>query len=217
MTGPAAARPSNRGRPGHRPSGPSGQPRTSTCPAERGLVGPTELEAAYADWAGRCFGLAMVVTANRELAEDAVQEAFCGWWRERDRFDASRSSLGSWLIMLTHRRAVDAVRRERRHKTATSAHAFDRALLRPDELAADVQVELAGRHVGVRRAMSALTPVQRQVLTLAYFGGHTQSQIAALLGIPLGTVKTRSFSALNRLRVELDGQERGGPGSPGSD
>lgn len=164
----------------------------------------TNVEAAYAQWAGRCFRVAMSVTANRQLAEDAVQEAFCTWWRQRNRHDPTRAPLGPWLVMLTHHRAVDAVRREQRYRKTAFVHANDNAVLSAPEPASEHGIVTAQEQDTVTAAMQTLTPVQRQVLTLAYFAGHTQTQIAALLDIPLGTVKTRCCSGLRRLRAELD-------------
>ncbi len=179
-------------------------------------VDPIELadfERVYGQWAGRCFGLAMAMTTNRQLAEDAVQEAFYTCWRQRDRFDPSRSPLGSWLVLLTHHRVIDAVRREQRHRTVPVVDVIGDPELVDTAPGPAAQAESADQRATIRAAMATLSPVQREVLVLAYFGGHTQTQIASMLAIPLGTVKTRSYWALRRMRTELDapGTERHSP------
>ncbi len=181
--------------------------RPQFAPSDAGAghpVAAVSVDAAYSLWAGRCFSVAMAVTANRHLAEEAVQDAFCMWWRQQDKYDPTRSPLGSWLILLTHHRAVDAVRRERRQRRVATTHARDRALHPQAEHSVDAQVISADQGVRVRAAMSILTARQREVLMLAYFGGRTQSEIATMLDIPLGTVKTRSHAALRRLRIHLN-------------
>jgi RNA polymerase sigma-70 factor, ECF subfamily len=148
------------------------------------------------------YGLALRVLHDEHLAQDALQEAFTQVWVEAGRFDPSMGSGRGWVLRLAHRRAVDRVRREeadRRRRLAWAA-----TQLEPDHDAVAEVVELRADHRRVRSALTRLTPLQREVLDLAYLHGLTQSQIAARLDIPLGTCKTRMRDALHRLRHELE-------------
>ena len=146
-----------------------------------------------------CLVLARRVLRDPQMAEDAVQEAFLDAWRQPARYDALRSTELGWLLTLTHRRAVDRVRKEERHGAvlppiAAVAVAADG----PDE-----QVWRAERARSLRLALRDLTREQCEVLVLAYFGGFTQREIAGHVGIPLGTVKTRTVAAMRRLAPVL--------------
>jgi RNA polymerase sigma-70 factor (ECF subfamily) len=149
------------------------------------------------------FGLAFRVLRDRTLAEDAVQEAFLAAWRSAERYDG-RASVAAWLLTFVHRRAVDLVRREetRRRTLAESATFLVEDVRDP----VDVDVELADESRAVHRALAQLTPVQREVVGLAYYGGLSQSEIAERLGVPLGTVKSRTAVALERLRELLEAE-----------
>jgi RNA polymerase sigma factor (sigma-70 family) len=150
-----------------------------------------------------CYRLAWRITANVTLAEDAVQEAFVGVWKAPGSYLGGRGSVRSWLLGLTHHKAVDLVRREtaeqRRQRAQAAQQAFSPPASEDPASAAWSQMQA----VEVRSALMDLPEVQRQALTLAYFGGYTQRQIAELTGVPLGTVKTRMFSAMRRLRLRL--------------
>ena len=149
------------------------------------------------------YGLAQRVLRDPALAEDAVQDAFLAVWRSASRFVPERSRARTWIITLTHRRAVDLVRREQRRRTepleptdAVSEFGVD------DDALANLERER------VRTALRRLPDSQREALELAYFGGFTQSELAERLGEPLGTIKSRMFSGLASLRGFLaDGQE----------
>ena len=158
------------------------------------------LEQLYDRYASACLHHARTVLIDPHHAEDAVQEAYLELWRNADRFDAGRCSARSWLLMLTHRRAVDRVRSEQRRQTCLLAAEHDVADDRrgPAEHAV---VALAGDHA--RRALAALPEPKREVLVLAYWGGYTQREIAALTSTPIGTVKTRMRSALLDLGAQL--------------
>jgi RNA polymerase sigma-70 factor (ECF subfamily) len=145
------------------------------------------------------YGLATRVLRDRALAEDAVQEAFLALWRTAASFDARRANVATWINVLVHRRAVDVVRRQERHRAEplpeTGFGGFDAAAddtAERHETAARVQAELA-----------RLPRPQREVIELAFYGGLSQAEIAEHLGVPLGTVKSRTFSALARLRDVL--------------
>lgn len=149
-----------------------------------------------------CYRLARRVTASDTLAQDAVQEAFIGLWQEPSAYRSSLGSVRSWLLGLTHHKAVDSVRREAAWHRRQQAEAAQRALDPPSGDPA----EEAWSHIradNVRVALAELPEAQRHALALAYFGGYTQREIANLTGVPLGTVKTRMFTGMRRMRVLL--------------
>jgi RNA polymerase sigma-70 factor (ECF subfamily) len=149
-----------------------------------------------------CYRLARQVTASGSLAEDAVQEAFAGLWQKPCSYLRARGSVRNWLLALTHHKAVDLVRRETAERRRMGAEADRQAVSPPGEdpaTAAWNQIVAAE----VRAALRELPENQRRSLALAYFGGYTQSQIAELTGVPLGTVKTRMFTGMRRMRVLL--------------
>lgn len=129
------------------------------------------------------------------LAEDAVQEAFLTAWRTWPTFDPERGSERTWLLTIVHRRAVDLVRREDRRRGAP----LDDAPVTAGD-ATDESAELREERRLVQTALAQLSAHQREALQLAYFGGLTQSELAEQLGVPLGTVKSRMFAGLARLR-----------------
>jgi RNA polymerase sigma-70 factor (ECF subfamily) len=148
------------------------------------------------------YGLALRVTRDEHIAQDVLQEAFADLWAQADRFDPQSSSVRSWVTMLTHRRAVDRVRREQGDRNrvshwATSTHERDH------DSVAEV-VEIRAEHRRVRQAMAGLSRVQRESLELAFLGGLTHTEVAEHLDIPLGTAKTRIRDALRNLRSELE-------------
>ena len=163
-----------------------------------GLGTETALAELY-DRHGRvAHGLAYRVLRDATLAEDAVQEAFLALWRTARRFDPARCRASTWILTLVHRRAVDVVRREERRRTepldGTEA---------PTDGGADEAVWLRLERRRIRCALQHLPGTQREAIELAYWGGFTQSEIAERLGVPLGTVKSRVFAALVRLRELL--------------
>jgi RNA polymerase sigma factor (sigma-70 family) len=133
-----------------------------------------------------------------------LQEVFLSVWRDPAAFDRGRGSVASWLLAVVHHKAVDAVRREesqrRRQTQAEDAMALD-----APTATRDVEEEAWSRVVAdrVRTALGALSVPQREALTLAYYGGYTQREVAALTGTPLGTVKTRMLAGMRRLKQEL--------------
>ena len=150
-----------------------------------------------------CYRLARHITASGALAEDAVQEAFVGLWRTPGAYQRGRGTVRNWLLALTHHKAVDLVRRETAEQRRQDAGAVQEAvdLARGEDPAAAAWSRIQAAEV--RAALRDLPEAQRQALTLAYFGGYTQTQIAELTGVPLGTVKTRMFTAMRRLRLRL--------------
>jgi RNA polymerase sigma factor (sigma-70 family) len=160
-------------------------------------------EAALAELYDRfgrvAYGLALRILRDEKLAEDAVQEAFLAAWRSADRFMPERAKASTWLLTLVHRRAVDLVRREERRRVEPLADAFDAA----GTDSAEDDAWLRFERERVQAALRQLPDQQREALELAYFGGFTQSELAERLGQPIGTIKSRMFAGLARLRELL--------------
>lgn len=144
------------------------------------------------------YGLALRVLRDEKLAEDAVQEAFLAAWRNADRFMPERGRAGTWLLTLVHRRAVDLVRREDRRRAEPLREGFE-----PAAESAEDDAWLRIERERVQLALKRLPDQQREALELAYYGGFTQSELAERLGEPVGTIKSRMFTGLARLRELL--------------
>jgi RNA polymerase sigma factor (sigma-70 family) len=144
------------------------------------------------------YGLALKVVRDRSLAEDAVQDAFLAIWRSAGRFVAERAKASTWILTLVHRRAVDLVRREQLRRTEPLE-----AAPQPSPESTEEQAWLRLQRARVSEALRKLPDQQREALELAYFGGFTQSELADRLGEPLGTIKSRMFTGLARLRELL--------------
>jgi RNA polymerase sigma factor (sigma-70 family) len=144
------------------------------------------------------YGLALRIVRDPSLAQDAVQDAFLAVWRTAASFDPRRGKASTWVLTLVHRRAVDVVRREDRRR----GHPLDDAPLASGD-ATDEAAEVRAQRVAVQGALAQLPPDQREALELAYYGGLSQSELAERLGVPLGTVKSRMFAALSKLRELL--------------
>ena len=145
------------------------------------------------------FGLVLRVLRNAVMSEEVSQEVFFEVWRKAPRFDRQRGTARAWIMTIAHRRAVDRVRSEERHsrpRPPAETEAFD-------VVAESVETNLDQRRV--QKALEQLTPVQREVVELAYYSGHTYREVAEKLGIPLGTMKTRMRDGLKRLRTALEG------------
>ena len=158
----------------------------------------TALAELYDRFGRIAYGLALRVVRDRNLAEDAVQEAFLALWRTASRFIPERAKASTWILTIVHRRAIDVVRREERRRTERAEEATDAHV----EAASDV-VWLRMERERVQEALRALPDQQREALELAYYGGFTQSELAERLGEPLGTIKSRMFAGLSRLRELL--------------
>ena len=153
-------------------------------------------EAVYDRLAGPVYGLIRKVVRDPAQSEEVSQEVLLEVWRTASRFDASRGSAATWVMTIAHRRAIDRVRSEaaaaeREHKTA-------QVLIAADEVAESVEASLDAERV--RRCLDGLTELQRESITLAYYGGYTYPQVAGLLNTALGTIKTRIRDGLIRLR-----------------
>jgi RNA polymerase sigma-70 factor (ECF subfamily) len=149
------------------------------------------------------YGLALRVLRDSALAEDAVQEAFLAVWRSAHRYIPERSKPSTWILTFVHRRAVDLVRREERRRTEQLTD--DEAL---SGGSVDEEAWLRLERERVQAALRQLPDQQREALELAYYGGFTQSELAERLGQPLGTIKSRMFTGLARLRELLTEPDR---------
>jgi len=152
----------------------------------------------YDRFARVAYGLALRIVCDRSLAEDVVQEAFLSVWRAAGSFDSRRGAARSWLLMLVHRRAVDVVQRNHRHRVRDASEGARTS--GQNGCSASEVAELNAERRTVQAALASLSTKQRSVLELAYYGGYTQQEIAARLGLPLGTVKSQTSEALRRLR-----------------
>ena len=160
------------------------------------------MEALYDRYGKPAYSLARRILADEALAQDVVQEVFLSLWRDAERFDARRGTVATYLLSMTHHRAVDVARREENQRRW---RASDEMLeLTPDPGAGvEGEVEASERRAEVRAALHELPPAQREALALAYFGGYTQREVASLVGVPLGTVKTRMAAGMRRLKDAL--------------
>ncbi|MDQ6938295.1 MAG: sigma-70 family RNA polymerase sigma factor [Actinomycetota bacterium] len=146
------------------------------------------------------------VTTDRTHAEDVVQEVFVALWRKPEAYNPQRASLGTWLMATAHHRAVDLVRREeslRRRRDAVAVEVEQEFRLEQISEPVDDQAGERWQAERVRRALAELPESQRQAMVLAYFGGYTQREVAAVTGVPLGTVKTRMLAAMRKLKDVL--------------
>jgi RNA polymerase sigma factor (sigma-70 family) len=160
------------------------------------------LEALYDRYGKVAYSLAHRIVADGTLAQDVVQEVFLSIWRDAGRFDAARGTVSTYLLAMTHHRAVDVVGREenlRRRHTSDDALEFE-----PDpKPGVEDDLEAAERRGQVQAALAELPRAQREALALAYFGGFTQREVASLVGVPLGTVKTRMGAGMRKLKDVL--------------
>lgn len=159
------------------------------------------LGVLYDRFGKAAYRLALRILRDPSLAEDAVQDAFLAVWRTATAYRPDRAKASTWLLTLVHRRAVDLVRREERRRADPLDETFEPA----DSGRTDDEAATREERRRVQAALAGLAPDQRQALELAYYGGLSQSEIAERLGVPLGTVKSRMFSGLGRLRDSLGG------------
>jgi RNA polymerase sigma-70 factor, ECF subfamily len=165
------------------------------------------------DRVGRtAYGLALRVLRDERHAEDAVQEAFLQVWRSAAAFRPERAKASTWILTLVHRRAVDLVRREQRRQAEPLTD--DAAGVAVEAEQTDEAAWLRFERERVQTALKRLPDLQRETLELAYYGGFSQSELAERLGVPLGTIKSRMFAGLARLRELLDESAQEGSWKP---
>jgi RNA polymerase sigma-70 factor (ECF subfamily) len=169
------------------------------------------LAEAYRRHAGAAFGMAKRLLADGELAEEVLQEVFLRLWNEPDRFDPDRGSLRSYLLAQVHGRSVDLLRSETSRRRREERDARERP-----EATVDVEREVMEISVSekVKDVVAGLPQEERRAIELAYFGGHSYRQVAALLEEPEGTVKSRIRSGLKRMRHGLVAAGLGPGGQP---
>jgi RNA polymerase sigma factor (sigma-70 family) len=155
------------------------------------------------------YGLALRMLRDEALAEDAVQEGFLTIWRSAPRFVPERAKASTWILTLVHRRSVDIVRREERRRADSLELAPE-----PTTVGADDDAWLRFERERVQAALKQLPDPQREALELAYYGGFTQTELAEKLGQPVGTIKSRMFTGLTRLRELLGDTEESWKPSP---
>ena len=189
----------------NRPAGrPSALPEPSLVALVEQAVGGDgdALSALYEETSARVFGLASKILGDRSAAEDVAIDVYMQVHRGTARFDATRGHPLAWLLMLTRSRAIDRLRADagrRRFETPSDMATLPASL----ESGPEEWTEAGRLGSAVSRALGALSPEQRQLISLAYYGGFSQSEIAEKLGLPLGTVKTRIRTGMTVLRAQL--------------
>jgi RNA polymerase sigma-70 factor, ECF subfamily len=185
---------------GREPDGPAhaeeGRPELAGLLASVARGDKAAFESLYDQLAGPVYGVVRKVLRDPAQSEEVAQEVMLDVWRTASRFDAGRGSAVAWVMTIAHRRAVDRVRSE-------SASAQREQKLAPGPVSGDDVAELVETALDrqrVRRCLGALTSLQAEAVKLAYYGGYTYPQVAELLGVALGTVKTRIRDGLIRLR-----------------
>ena len=163
---------------------------------------PDAFEIIYDRHGGAAFSLAYRMVGDRSAAEDVSQEAFLSLWRSGARYDRARGSVRTWLLGIVRNRAIDVLRRE---VVQVPALSFDEEMPYSGPSGEHTDVEALRREAArqVRGALSVLPRDQMRVIELAYFGGLTHSEIADMLGMPLGTVKGRMRLAMEKIRGQL--------------
>lgn len=165
------------------------------------------LARLYDLYAGTLFGLVLAILKSRPDAEEVLQEVFLQVWRRADRYEGSRASVYGWLVSMARSRAIDFTRQKnfRRHREALDLTVARGALEDDTQPVPLDSVLIRERAEAVREVLADISPRKRRVMELAYFHGHTQTEIAALLGIPLGTVKSRMRHGLAALQQRILG------------
>ena len=157
--------------------------------------------ALYDEIAPRVFGLVRRLLVDHAQSEEVTQEVFLEIWQNASRYEPSKGGASTWILTMAHRRAVDRIRssqsgRDRDVKIGIRDYVSDY-----DNVADTVETTI--EHERVKEAMTQLTQLQRQAVTLAYYGGFSHSEVATMLSVPIGTVKTRLRDGMIRLRDEL--------------
>src|SRR4051794_6756627 len=192
-------------------SGPRGRSVSPVDDADRAVLALVTagnldaLQELYDRYRVMAYSIALRITTDASLAEDVVQDAFLGVWRNASRYVEGRGSVKTWVLSIVHHRAVDAIRRRR-----PTTELPEREDVPPAALTLpDVWAEVAGNldRAEIATAMASLSDVQREAIELAYWGGLTQQEIAERTGTPLGTVKSRVRLGLLALRRALGGDD----------
>ncbi|MBA3944904.1 MAG: sigma-70 family RNA polymerase sigma factor [Herpetosiphonaceae bacterium] len=170
------------------------------------------LDTLYTRYSRPVFSLAFRILNDTSDAEEITQDVFERVWRNADAFDSSRGRFGTWLLSMTHHIAIDMVRRHQRRPQTLSVDDAEPGIQQRSTTHSEDVSEVTVQNLEaeqVRRMLRSLPAEQRQAIELAYFGGLSHLEIAAKLGDPLGTVKTRIRRGMERLRTALEGAELG--------
>ena len=164
------------------------------------------LEALYQRYSRPVFSLALKILGDREVVEEVVQEVFLRLWTRAQGYNAERGKLLSWLLTITHHRAIDELRRRR---TQPETDGLQEQLAAAEEPDSDPSTSLdhVEEREAVQQALAQLPPAQRKPIEMAYYGGMTQVEIALALHEPLGTIKTRMRLGMQKLRGLLAGRD----------
>lgn len=155
----------------------------------------------YDQMAPRVLGLVKRLLIDHAQSEEVTQEIFLEIWQTATRYEAKRGGASTWIMTMTHRRAIDRIRSSQAGRDRDAKVGIRELAVEYDQVAESVEIRI--EHERVEKAMCRLTQLQRQAVSLAYYGGYSQSEVAELLHIPLGTVKTRLRDGMIRLRDEM--------------
>ena len=155
----------------------------------------------YDRLSSRVFGLVKRLLIDYSQSEEVTQEIFLEIWQSASRYEPNKGSATSWILTMTHRRAVDRIRASQASRDRDSKVGIRDWEPEVDSVAEVVEITIENERV--KEAMTRLTELQRQAVTLAYYGGYSHSEVSALLRVPIGTVKTRLRDGMIRLRDEL--------------
>ncbi len=157
--------------------------------------------ALYDEMAPRVLGLVTRLLRDPAQSEEVTQEIFLEIWQTSSRFDPNKGGASTWILTMTHRRAVDRVRASQASRDRDVKVGIRDLDADYDHVAESVEVRIESERV--EKAMARLTDMQRQAITLSYYGGYTNSEVATMLSVPIGTIKTRIRDGMIRLRDEL--------------
>jgi RNA polymerase sigma-70 factor (ECF subfamily) len=156
----------------------------------------------YDEVSPRVFGLVKRLLVDHSQSEEVTQEIFLEIWQSASRFDPNKGGASTWILTMAHRRAVDRVRASQSSRDRDIRIGIRDRDSEYDHVSESVEVKF--EHERVERAMERLTELQRQAITLSYYGGYTNSEVSEMLSVPIGTIKTRIRDGMIRLRDELD-------------
>ena len=172
--------------------------------ARAGAGDAAALEVLYDRYSTLVYSLALRILRNTGDAEDVTQEVFAQLWRQASRFDPQRGAVGAWLSVIARSRALDRLRRQGGGRVTTGAEELDAI---PDPAPSVELITASAEQVSAARdALASLPAEQRTALELAYYEGLTQAEIAERTSTPLGTVKTRIRTGLQRIRDRISGR-----------
>lgn len=157
--------------------------------------------ALYDEVAPRVLGLIRRLLIDHAQSEEVAQEVFLEIWQTASRFDRAKGGASTWILTMAHRRAVDRIRSSQSGRDRDTKIGIRDFAPQYDNVAESVEIKI--EHEKVKQAMTRLTELQRQAVSLAYYGGYSHSEVAAMLSVPIGTVKTRLRDGMIRLRDEL--------------